>query len=397
VIPRADRTPVASKKEPLPAAPPPVDAAPVDTTIVAAVRSSCRLVYGPAEQPFRGTAALFVRARELLLVTNDHGKPRIFPIPIVAPSAARAPRAAAAAKPLSFVTASWPPCEIAEPFAYCTGDDGTVYRTTIGESDTKAVAKGRPGRRIAAASLGNGHAAVATLDTRRTAVGEVLTAFVTLDDRETRQLSEDGAGATAVRMLPRDHGAVAVYLDARSAMTPVHARTIALDAADLVLGSDRVLFVGGPSERGTDVTLARGAGSLYALVPLAQSMHEFGMATIEVHDPPIDDVPAVWSLYPNGLDPAPIGATTHTTQLSAQLSDRGGAWVSRVRPSGTSAQSRRVLELGRINESGAFTSMGVLADGDGVTDIAMTTDAFGSVWILYGNMSVAWLERRVCF
>ena len=39
--------------------------------------SACRLVYGPAEQPFRGPAALTVVGRELRLVANDAGKPRI--------------------------------------------------------------------------------------------------------------------------------------------------------------------------------------------------------------------------------------------------------------------------------------------------------------------------------
>jgi len=346
--------------------------------------SSCRLVFGPAEQPFRGPAAIVMTPRELSLVANDHGKPRIFPVAVTRPPAASAPRVTVR-QPSSFVSMRSTPCEIAGSYAYCPENDGTVYRTSIGTDDTKAVAKGRPGARIAVASLGDGHAVVATLDTRRTSEGEVLQAFVTLDDGKTQRLSEEGAGAIAVRMVPRGRGAVAVYLDARTAMVPVHARPLALENGELSLGSDAVVFVGGPPELGIDVTLAATARSLHALVPLGRGARDFGMVAIDVRDPPKED--SVWSLYPNGLDPAAIGATTNNAD---------GAWVSRVRPVDASAHSPRVLELGRIDDTGVFTSMGIIADGGHVTDIAMATDAFGAVWILYGDSSITWLERRIC-
>lgn len=350
--------------------------------------SACRLLYGPAEQSFRGPAALVVATSELKLVTNDSGRPRLSTVPIGRPQPANAP-AVVPPKPSSFVGVRWPPCVVADRFAYCSAAGGVVNRTTLGAADTKAVAKARPGTRIAAASLGEGHAVVATLDTRQTSEGQMLHAFVTLDDGETERLSDDGAGATTLQLVSRGEGAVAVYLDTRTAMVPVHARTLSIRNKDLVLGTDAVVFVGGPPERGVDFALGSSAGTgLFAFLPLPHETSDFGMAAVPLQDPPKDDVPAVWSLYPNGLDPAPIGATVRGAG--------DAVWVARVRPETREVGAPRVLELGRVDKSGTFSSLGVIADGRRVTDIAMAVDSFGAIWILYGDTTVTWLERRLC-
>ncbi|AKU99897.1 hypothetical protein AKJ09_06561 [Labilithrix luteola] len=350
--------------------------------------SACRLLYGPAEQSFRGPAALVAASHELKLVTNDGGRPRISSVPITRPQAANAP-GVVPPKPSSFVGVRWPPCVVADRFVYCSAPGGIVNRTTLGATDTKPVAKARPGARIAAASLGDGHAVVATLDTRQTSEGQMLHAFVTLDDGETQRLSDEGAGATTLQLVPRGDGVVAVYLDTRTAMVPVHARLLSMRNKELALGSDTVIFVGGPPERGVDFALGSSPGTgLFAFLPLPYETSDFGMAAVPVQDPPKDDVPAVWSLYPNGLDPAPIG----TTMRSAG----DVIWVARVRPETREPGSPRVLELGRVDKRGTFSSMGVIADGRRVTDIAMAVDSFGAVWILYGDTTVTWLERRLC-
>ena len=217
----------------------------------------------------------------------------------------------------------------------------------------------------------------------------MLQAFVTLDDGETTRLSDEGAGATVLRLVPRGERAVALYLDARMAMLPVHARPISLRGKDLALADDAVIFVGGPPERGIDLTAAVAGKSLFALIATARETSDFGMATLPVAEEPKHDVQAVWSLYPNGLDPAPMAATIHGT-------GDGPAWVARVRPSERAAGSPRILELGRLDAAGAFTSLGAIATDKRITDIAIAADSFGSVWILYGDSNATWLERRVC-
>lgn len=353
---------------------------------------ACRLAYGPAEQPFRGTAAMVTTANELRLVANDGGKPRIFRVPLGPPPRVSAP-VLPVPKPSSFLGMRWPPCELAGRWAYCQGPGGIVYRTTLGATDTKQITKSQPGTRIAAAPLGPDHAIVATLESHRTTEGAMLQAFVTLDEGEPQRLSDEGAGATVLRLVARGDRAVALSLDARTAMVPVHARTVSLRSGALALDRDIVLFVGGPPERGIELTPAAAGKAIFALVPLARDTTDFGMAAIPIADPPNEDVKPAWSAYPNGLDPAPIGAT-----LSAPPADGGRetAWVARVRPAERAAGSPRVLELGRLDAAGRFTSSDVIVTRKRITDVAVVADAYGSVWVLYGDSSTTWLERRVC-
>lgn len=345
--------------------------------------SACKLTYGPSELLFRGPAAMIVdnAKNELRLVANDGGKPRIFTVSLDAKTPPPPP---------AFVAMRWPPCEVAGKFVYCQGNGGAITRTTLGTNDTKTiVSKSRPAR-IAAAPLGaNGeHSVVAFLDTKQTSEGSMIQLFVTFDEETSpTRLSEDGAGSTTMRLVPRADSAVVVYLDTRTAMVPVHARPLRIggkDGKDLVLGDDVVAFVGGSPERGIDLALGGIGSKLFVLLPMPRETTEFGMAAIPVMDPPKDDVGALvaWSLYPNGLDPAPIGASLD-------------GWVARVRPRERAVGSKKVLELGRIDDKGAFTSLGIIADKP-ITDIALTTDAKKGVWIMYGDSTATYLERRVC-
>ncbi len=350
--------------------------------------SSCRLVYGPAEQPFRGPAALAVTGHELRLVANDAGKPRVYRVAIT-PAPAKGAPVVVPPRPSSFTGMRWPPCELAGRFAYCQAPGGPVIRSVVGSTEAgTTIAKSRSGTRIAAAPLGADHSVVAFLDIRRTTEGDMLQAFVALDDREPVRLSEDGTGATTLRFLPRGEAAVAVYLDTRTAMVPVHARAVSVKNDELALGEDAVVFVGGVPERGIDFTVASAGARGFAFVPMPRETIEFGRATLPIEDPPKDDVAAIWSPYPNGLDPAPIAA--------APARDGKSAWILRVRPREKAPGSPRILELGKVDASGAFTSLGEIAPAKGATDVALVEDGTGSVWLLYGDPTVTWLERRVC-
>jgi hypothetical protein len=356
---------------------PPVEAAVSSPTD--AGPSACRLVWGPAEQPFHGPGVLAAAASELRVVANDDGKPHVFPIALTPP-----PRAPVDVPPApdSFLTTRWPPCAIAGKWVYCQSKAGAITRTTLGAADTKEIAKGQGGTRISAAPLGADHAVVAFHETHKTSEGDMLQAYAALDDGEPVRLSDDGAGANVVHLVAHGDGATAVYLDARSAMLPVHARTVHARGKELALGVDTVLFVAGPPERGIDFTVATSASKSFVLLPMAKETTEFGVATIALADPPRADVGASWSLYPNGLDPSPIAAS--------------GPYVVRLRPLDASPHAGRVVELGRIDDKGAFASLGSIAEGPGVAHLAIATDSFGALWILYADAAHTWLERRVC-
>jgi hypothetical protein len=354
--------------------------------------SACRLVYGPAEQPFRGPAALSMTNKELVLVVNDGGRPAAYPLPITPPPPGKVPPVVPP-RPATFAAMRWPGCELAGRFAYCPGPGGAIVRYTsasdrAGWSDPKPIAKGGNGGRITAASIGPDHSVVAFLEQRVTTEGNMLQAFVALDDKEPVRLSDDGAGATVVHFLPRGESAVAVYLDSRTAMVPVHARPVTLRGAELALGTDAVIFVGGAPERGINFAVAAAGPKSFVLLPMPRETTDFGMAAVEVHDPPKEDPSPVWSPYPNGIDPAPLAA--------APTRDGKAAWVARVRPRERAPGSPRILELGRVDSAGVFTSFGEIASAKGVSDVGLAEDTSGALWIVYGDTAATWLERRVC-
>ena len=171
------------------------------------------------------------------------------------------------------------------------------------------MGEARPGTRIAASSFGE-HDAVAYLAAKKTSEGLTTHAWIAIDDAVPGVLSEDGSGASAVTLARRGAEVVAVYLDARMAMTPVHARVLAWTGTAATLGKDAVLFIAGSPERRTAAVVGVAAtGAAFALLPVAGESDFWGMAAIPINGEPKDDVKAVWSLYPNGLDPALIAAT----------------------------------------------------------------------------------------
>jgi hypothetical protein len=348
-------------------------------------------LFGPAEQPFRGPAAITIAGDELELIANDNGRPQTYRYPTSLPASKDAPPVVPP-KPASFASMRWPGCALAAGFAYCPAQGGAIVRSRLGEhggsSEAKEIARPRASGRISAAPLGAGHAVVAFLDQRMTTEGKMLQAFAAFDDKEPVRLSEDGAGATVVHFLARGQGAVAMYLDARTAMVPLHARPVSLRGSEMALGPDVVAFVGGSPERGIDFAVASAGAKGFALVPMSRETIDFGMAAVPIEDPPKEDVSPVWSRYPNGLDPAPIAATA--------AKDGKGAFVARVRPREKEASSPRILELGRVDGAGAFTSFGEIASGKGVTDLGIVEDQAGALWIVYGDNTVTWLERRLC-
>lgn len=366
---------------------PPVDAGPSLMDSLDAGAGACRRIRGPEKMQFVGPAKLDVVGQELRLVTNDLGRPRVVKIPIdpVPPAGAPVPDLP---RPTSTYGATWPPCAVAGSVAYCTGRAGSITRTELGGASPKEIAKGLKSSRISAAMLGT-HAVAAYLDEKQTTEGRTLQAWVVMDEGEPVRLSDDGSGATYVEIVAHGNSIIAMYLDARAAMVPIHERSITLKNGALELGKDHVVAVGGAPERGIAGDIATSQKSTFFLVPMPEDSLAFGMATIKLSEPPKDDEKIGFSLYPNGLDPAPIVATTGVTPVR----------VARVRPLDKAPTAPRGLELGTLGEDGSFTGLGIITavpSGKSITDLDITVDGAGAIWLLYGDTRDTWLERRVC-
>jgi hypothetical protein len=179
---------------------------------------------------------------------------------------------------------------------------------------------------------------------------------------------------------------VALTIDARSALTAMHARPVAYQSGAR-LGEDAVIFVGGPGDRQTAGTLALPAsGPGWALLPIARDVADFGLAVVRIDDPPRVDEPTVWSTYPNGLDPA-----------SVAVAARGaGAWVARVRPQAAEPGSARVLELGEVGPEGAFVARDLIPTADLPGDVNLALGPHGDLWLAWVDSTGSWVERLAC-
>jgi hypothetical protein len=384
--PTAPSTPTATTT-PTATPAPDADISPATSFAADASPPRCRVIRGPIELPLRGPASLSARGDTVDVVLNEGGRPRTlsFPAGVISVSASVAREAAAGTVPKGFSI----PCATAGEWVFCNDPSGGVHRTNRAGAEDHVVASARSTSRIAAAMFAGGHTAIGYLASRQTSEGWVSEAWIVVDDAPPRRLSEDGSGATALALAPRGHALTAVMIDARSALTAMHARTVTYDNA-VRLGEDAVVFVGGPGDRRTGGALVvPPAGPAWSLMPIAKDVETFGLAIVRLDDPPHVDEPVVWAEYPNGLDPAPIAAASGGGRSPV-------TWVARVRPRAAEPGALRVLELGQITLDGAFAPRDIVAAAGNATDVALVIDALGAPWVAWVDAAGGWLERLSC-
>jgi hypothetical protein len=347
-------------------------------------------VRGPIELPVRGAVALVPRGDEIVCLQNEDGRPHVtrYPTPAIGSLSAAPPvsePAGAGVGPGLAVGCAW-----AGGRVFCPDRSGAVHRARPDGSDDRIVASSRSGSRIAAAVLSPERAILAYLASRKTSEGWVSEAWFAVDDEAPARLSEDGSGATSVTLAEQAGGVVAVTVDARTALTAMHARTIALDAAHDAgtrLGEDTVVFVGGPGDRRTGAALAvTPAGSGWSLLPIAKDVGSFGLALVRIESPPRVEEPVTWSMYPNGLDPAPIAAAPIGSIT----------WVARVLPQSADVAAPHVLQLGQVDARGALVALDRVPTTGNPKDVALAVDGRGALWVGWLDPSGAWVERLQC-
>lgn len=344
-------------------------------------KSACRLHQVMQLDP--GPARFSVMEAKLELFVNRNGsveRDTVRLSPLDAPALAREQKEIDP-KPLSL------PCGVTKEYVFCMNREGNILRTsrTAAEGPHKQIAASRAGATIAAAQMGE-HTVVAFLAERKTKEGPVTEAWAVLDDGPPVRVSEDGAGATYVDVATRGAGVVFAYIDARSAMTPVHARPATEKDGKLQVGKDAVVFVGGAPDSRVAGVLAVSNDAAFFVMPMAKDIASFGMAIIKLDDPPIIDEPVTWSMYPNGIDPAPIAATREGSPIR----------LVRVYPSTNAPSGPRVVELGEIDSAGGFRSLGEIAEPLSALYVDVAVDRFGGVWTQHGDSASSTLERRRC-
>jgi hypothetical protein len=324
-----------------------------------------------------------VRGDSIEILQNDDGRPRLTTLEagsVTASSSSPLREADAGA-----VVGSAVACARAGNTAFCPDRSGTVRRVALSDGRDAVVASSRAGSRVAAGALG-AHTALAYLASRRTSEGWLSEAWLAVDDDPPTRLSEEGSGATSLAMIPYGDGLLALLVDARSALTALHARIILRDPRTR-LGEDVVVFVGGPGDRhsGAEVVFPAG-GPGWGLLPIARDFGSFGLAAVRLDEPPRIDEPVVWSMYANGLDPAGLAA----------VESEGVAWVARIVPRGPEPGAGRVLELGQLDARGAFAAKGTVPTAENPGDLSLAVDSRRAIWVSWIDRKGAWIERLLC-
>jgi hypothetical protein len=139
--------------------------------------------------------------------------------------------------------------------------------------------------------------------------GEPLVAKLWVEGAPPEVLTSEGNSTHSVSLVHTADGVLVVSVQARMAMTPVHARRVRFADGRPLLGDDLVVWVGGGIQPLTEMTLLpHGDLGLSGFLPHERSMNDFGIAKLDIGMNPSMDTRTTWMLYPNGIDPAPVAA-----------------------------------------------------------------------------------------
>lgn len=137
-----------------------------------------------------------------------------------------------------------------------------------------------------------------------------LVAKLWVEGSPPETLTAEGNSTHSVSLVQTEDGVLVFSVQARMAMTPVHARRVTFPNGRPLLADDLVVWVGGGIQSLTEMTLLPAAGeSLYGFIPHERSIKEFGVAELAFGMHPGMDTKTTWLVYPNGIDPAPVAAS----------------------------------------------------------------------------------------
>lgn len=258
-------------------------------------------------------------------------------------------------------------------FAYWISKGRLVGKRLSGGGLEVLAEDARDGTRVAAASVGE--SAVVAYVARPSTPGGDATARLWVSGGETLRLSPEGAAASSVALVETAHGALALTLEGRTGMTPLHARRLGERGGKVVLEDDVVAWVGGSAQSLTEVVGGVSPnGGVWGFVAIERDVTGFGLAEIDLGERPKMGAPVTWRMYPNGLDPAPV-ATGRAC---------GESWLAHARPAESKPGAPQELHLSALGANGlgpsrvlsrsrAFVNVSVAAAGDAIL-VAYTAD-----------------------
>jgi hypothetical protein len=213
---------------------------------------------------------------------------------------------------------------------------------------------------------------------------ETLLAKLWIEGQPNLQLTPEGSAGNSVTIGMIRGGYVAISLESRTGMSPLHARRVVFERGRAELGPDVVPWIAGTAQPLTEIYSVSDHGALWAILPIERDATHFGLARIHVGEYPQMDAQVHWREYPNGLDPAVV-ATGHLCKEPV---------VVYARPSSAAPRATQELHLSGIGEAGLGPSV-VLATSRAFADASLAGLDDGAL-VVYVADRRTWARRLRC-
>ncbi len=197
-------------------------------------------------------------------------------------------------------------------------------------------------------------------------------------------LSPEGTTANCVTLVQRQNDWLALFLEARTGMSPLHARPIALSGSGAKLGADFIAWVAGSAQPMTPVRAISDAHNTWAFSPIERDIARFGLARIHVTDADKPNQEVSWRDYPNGMDPA----------LTATAIVCGKPTVLYSRPSSPAPHAPQELHVATVSPEGLGPST-LIGSSRGYSDISLVALDAGALVVFVADHRT-WARRMRC-
>jgi hypothetical protein len=211
-----------------------------------------------------------------------------------------------------------------------------------------------------------------------------LLAKIWVEGQETVTLTPDGSAGHSIALARAQDGYVALSLESRTGMSPLHARRIAFTNGKVTLSPDVVPWIAGTAQSLTELRAGGNLDDPFAFLPIERDASHFGLARIDIGAVPKLSAPIHWREYPNGLTPAVV--------TSGRLC--ATPVVIYARPTSAEAHAPQELHLATIGEAGLSAST-VIASSRSFADASFAGLDDGAL-VVYVADHRTWARRLRC-
>lgn len=213
---------------------------------------------------------------------------------------------------------------------------------------------------------------------------DTLLAKLWVEGQGTVTLTPDGSAGNSVALARTGNGYIAMSLESRTGMSPLHARRVSFESGRLKLGSDVIPWVGGTAQPLSEVHAIADPWSAWALLPMERDATRFGLARVALGLTPRMAADVYWRDYPNGVEPAVV--------TSGYLCDR--PVVLYARPTSAEPHAPQELHLSSIGPDGLGPSI-IVASSRAFADASFATLDGGALAVYVADRRT-WARRLRC-